>query len=214
LAEKNAKFLSSLKRRLRQKFVISAATINAADFGVPQKRLRFFMAGVRRQENSATIAFDFPKGSSTHVTAREAIGHLPDATLFNRNLTPDDISYHPNHWTMQPKSIRFKSPLDKPLRNGRCFIRLEWDKPSRTVAYGHREIHIHPNGHRRLSIYEAMLLQGFPSGYQLVGNLSQQVTQVSNAVPPPLAYALAEKIKADLGFSSTDRIKKLEYANG
>jgi adenine-specific DNA glycosylase len=77
---------------------------------------------------------------------------------------------------------------------GRSFHRLSWNKPSRTVAYGHREIHVHPNGRRRLSILEAMLLQGFPQRYKLAGNLSQQVTQVSNAVPPPLARSIARSI--------------------
>jgi DNA (cytosine-5)-methyltransferase 1 len=69
---------------------------------------------------------------------------------------------------------------------------LEWGKPSWTVAYGHREVHIHPSGKRRLSIYEAMLLQGFRSDYVLNGNLSDQIRLVSDAVPPPLAAALAE----------------------
>ena len=80
-------------------------------------------------------------------------------------------------------------------RAGRSFRRLEWDKPSPTVAYGHREIHVHPDGRRRLSIFEAMRLQGFPTDFVLEGTFSSQVEQVSNAVPPPLAEALATAIK-------------------
>jgi len=41
----------------------------------------------------------------------------------------------------------------------------------------------------RLSIFEAMRLQGFPDSFVLEGNLSEQVEQISNAVPPPLAKA-------------------------
>ncbi|MGY6273869.1 DNA cytosine methyltransferase [Achromobacter denitrificans] len=196
LAEKNADFLASLKRRLNQKFIVNTATINAADFGVPQKRVRFFMAGIRREENARI--FDFPKGAATHVTVKQAIGNLPEATLFERTLTPAEIGHHPNHWTMRPKSARFSVPQVSTRRPGRCFVKLDWDKPSRTVAYGHREIHVHPNGHRRLSIYEAMLLQGFPKEYRLMGTLSQQVTQVSNAVPPPVATALATQLISHL----------------
>jgi DNA (cytosine-5)-methyltransferase 1 len=40
-----------------------------------------------------------------------------------------------------------------------------------------------------------MLLQGFPHDFVLEGTLSSQVEQVSNAVPPPLAQALATAIK-------------------
>ena len=95
---------------------------------------------------------------------------------------------------MQPRSVRFREEY-KPVVGARSFIKLGWDKPSRTVAYGHREIHIHPNGHRRLSIYEAMRLQGFPLEYQLTGTLSEQVTQISNAVPPPVAESIAKSLR-------------------
>jgi DNA (cytosine-5)-methyltransferase 1 len=57
---------------------------------------------------------------------------------------------------------------------------------------------VHPSGRRRLSVYEALLLQGFPPEYQLLGSLSAQISQVSEAVPPPMAKAIAKSIKADL----------------
>jgi A/G-specific adenine glycosylase len=56
-------------------------------------------------------------------------------------------------------------------------------------------MHVHPTGTRRVSVFEGMRLQGFPADYKLVGNFSQQVDQVSNAVPPPLARAVARAIK-------------------
>jgi DNA (cytosine-5)-methyltransferase 1 len=43
-----------------------------------------------------------------------------------------------------------------------------------------------------------MLLQGFPEAFVLDGNLSEQVEQVSNAVPPPLARSVATAIKRSL----------------
>jgi DNA (cytosine-5)-methyltransferase 1 len=191
LAKKNEKFLNSLKRKLSEKFSISTRVLNAADYGVPQTRERVFIVGVRKVPNKR-IKFHFPPPvETTRGTVRSAISHLPEPIFFCRSLKPDDIPEHPNHWTMQPKSRRFSESL---VSSGRSLIRLHWDKPSRTVAYGHREIHVHPSGLRRLSIYEAMLLQGFPSTYKLKGNLSQQVTQVSNAVPPPVAKAIAEQL--------------------
>jgi DNA (cytosine-5)-methyltransferase 1 len=39
-----------------------------------------------------------------------------------------------------------------------------------------------------------MLLQSFPDNFVLEGNLSEQVYQVSNAVPPPLALSVASAI--------------------
>ena len=82
---------------------------------------------------------------------------------------------------------------------GRSFRTLYWDRPSWTVAYGHREVHVHPHGHRRLSIYEAMLLQSFDHGYKLTGNISNQARLISEAVPPRLAWYIATRIRQILG---------------
>jgi DNA (cytosine-5)-methyltransferase 1 len=95
---------------------------------------------------------------------------------------------------MKPRSSRFSTPASR-WKQTRSFKRTFWSKPSPTIAFGHREIHIHPSCKRRLSIYEAMLLQGFSRRYVLEGNLSEQVEQVSNAVPPPLARSIAASIK-------------------
>jgi DNA (cytosine-5)-methyltransferase 1 len=195
LSEKNAEVLAELKTTLSQKFDVFSTCLNAQHYGVPQSRERFFMVGLRKRENT-TRNYEFPTPTTpTPLTVRHAIGELPEATYFQRALRPADIAHHPNHWTMRPLSRRFGPDL---VTNGRSLIRLAWDKPSRTVAYGHREIHVHPSGLRRLSIYEAMLLQGFPSTYTLSGTLSGQVTQVSNAVPPPLARAIADSIRTIL----------------
>jgi DNA (cytosine-5)-methyltransferase 1 len=192
LAEKNSAILRSLKRKLAEKFKISLKVLNAADFGVAQTRERLFMVGLRRGDEKSAPQFAFPIPiPKARLTVRETIGHLPEPVFFDRSLTSADIPHHPNHWTMRPRSPRFSPDL---VSSGRSLIRLDWDKPSRTVAYGHREIHVHPTGLRRLSIHEAMLLQGFPSTYHLRGNLSQQVTQVSNAVPPPVAKAIATQL--------------------
>lgn len=188
LSSKNSSVLDSLKATLSQEFHVFSKLLNAKDYGVPQSRERFFMIGLRKNGKSSKREFDFPKPTTQDpLTVRQAIGHLPAATFFQRDLTPENIEHHPNHWTMRPRSKRFGPDL---VTNGRSLIRLDWEKPSRTVAYGHREIHVHPSGLRRLTIYEAMLLQGFPENYKLSGTLSNQVTQVSNAVPPPLAKIL------------------------
>lgn len=199
-AEKNKEFLASLKRRLTQQFWLSCETLNAADFGVPQTRVRFFMAGVRRHIGFGK--FTFPVASEKHRSVHDTISDLPEPIYFQRGLSADEIPNHPNHWTMRPKSERFH--MQQVRAGGRSFIQLDWHKPSRTVAYGHREIHVHPRGHRRLSIYEAMLLQSFPPSYQILGNLSEQVTQISNAVPPPVSRALAMALKAQLNLTARD----------
>lgn len=161
----------------------------ALDFGVPQNRRRVIISAFRSP--LAAKAFAPRILPRKNLDARSAIGDLPAPAYFDRSLKPEDIPHHPNHWTMRPVSKRFDNP-DSAMKSSRSFRRLAWDKPSPTVAYGHREIHIHPEGRRRLSIYEAMKFQGFPHEFVLEGPLSAQVEQISNAVPPPLAHALAD----------------------
>lgn len=166
---------------------------SALDYGVPQARKRIIISGFR--DEAIARGFMPKKVAEKSLTVRSAIGGLPEPAFYARGLDKSTIPFHENHWTMKPVSKRFSRPAGEG-RAGRSFRRLEWDKPSPTVAYGHREIHVHPDGRRRLSIFEAMRLQGFPDDFVLEGTLSSQVEQVSNAVPPPLAEALATAIDA------------------
>ena len=128
-------------------FRVFARELDAAAFGLPQTRKRVFLVGVNA-ERFPNFQFQFPVGGRyRRRTVRDAIGHLPQPTLFSRTLDPDDVPFHRNHWTMQPKSARF---ADRRFNRWRSFRRLEWSKPSPTVAYGNREIHVHPSGTRRL----------------------------------------------------------------
>lgn len=173
-------------------FDVTEKELCALDYGVPQDRRRIVLSAMRKKQGYGVVR---PEKRDGPKTVREVIEKLATPKFFDRTLKPTDIPVHANHWTMQPKSPRFSNP-DGNYPDGRSFKRLVWDKASPTVAFGHREIHIHPSGTRRLSIYEAMLLQGFPEDFVLEGNLSQQVEQVSNAVPPPLGRSIAAAVKA------------------
>jgi DNA (cytosine-5)-methyltransferase 1 len=166
--------------------------LDASGFGVPQTRRRLFIVGI----NSAkfpSISFVFPTHTTlSPLTVRATLGKIPPPTFFRKNLDRRKIPVHPNHWAMNPRSTKFSTGQGF---NGRSFRKLEWNKPSWTVAYGNREVHVHPNGTRRLSVFEAMLLQGFPRTYELRGTLSDQFSQVSDAVPPPLAAAIAKAVR-------------------
>ena len=168
-------------------FDVTEKELCAVDYGVPQFRRRIVLSGLRSGQGYSRVKLRKRNGIST---VREAIGDIVEPVFFKRGLLPESFPLHPNHWTMQPKSHRFSNP-DGNFSDGRSFKRLRWDSASPTIAFGHREIHVHPSGHRRLSIYEAMILQGFPKSFILVGNLSEQAEQVSNAVPPLLGRSIA-----------------------
>lgn len=191
-------------------FSLNRAVLLATDFATPQIRERLFIVGFNSELYGDAKWSPPPKiatADGQRPDVRGAIGHLPDATHFERGITPDRIPFHVNHWCMKPISPKFTTP--GALRPGdgsnRSFKTLAWSRPSPTVAYGHREVHIHPSCNRRLSVYEAMLLQGFPSRYELIGSLSSQIVQISEAVPPPVAKAVAQSVRAQIAILDTAR---------
>jgi len=190
------KYVSLVQGLKNLKLDVTEKELCALDFGVPQKRNRIIVSALRSGQGYKQV---IPEKQSGPTTVKQVIGDLPHPVFFERNLKSTDIPNHPNHWTMRPKSPKFDQIIGDSNKT-RSFRKLKWDKASPTIAFGNREIHIHPEGKRRLSIYEAMLLQGFPKTFELKGNLSQQVQQISNAVPPPLAKSLAAAVTKSMHF--------------
>jgi DNA (cytosine-5)-methyltransferase 1 len=193
-SKKYSSVFNSLTKALTDAgFNLFIEELNAKYFGVAQSRKRLFIVGINKVLYP-TISFQFPKGDENLVsTVRDVIGNLPEPVYYSRDLSPSGIPFHQNHWTMNPKSKKFKNSNNS--QNGRSFRKLEWDKPSSTIAFGHREINVHPDGHRRLSIFEAMRIQGLPASFKILGNFTQQVSQVSDTLPPHVASAIGKSIR-------------------
>ena len=76
--------------------------------------------------------------------------------------------------------------------------RLKPEQPSYTIStYYNRPgngTHIHPTEDRTLTSREAARLQSFPDSYQFLGSEGAVRTQIGNAVPPLLAYAIGKEL--------------------
>jgi DNA (cytosine-5)-methyltransferase 1 len=185
-------------------FNVWQKVVDAGKFGIPQHRTRLIVVGLNRQR-FPNSHLELPEGDRHPLSTRAVLEGLPEPTYFKKGLETSKIPYHPNHVAMVPRSPKFSNgKLEPGDCRGRSFRVLSWDAPSYTVAYGHREVHIHPALHRRLSVFEAMLLQGFPFWYELKGTLSQQIQLVSDAVPPPLGEGIAKVVYEAIGYASRD----------
>ncbi len=157
--------------------------INAAYYGVPQKRMRWIVVGTRGEK---PILLPKPSDKAT-----------PCGSVFTRQT--EGVS---NHITREhtAESIRRYMQLEYGGRDklGRV-DRLDPRFPSKTVIAGGTKgggrSHLHPFSPRTLSVRECARLQTFPDSYVFTGANARQFTQVGNAVPPLLAYKLALAIK-------------------
>lgn len=157
---------------------------NAADYGVPQRRERVIIVGVRLD-----IRYEFKFPEATHsrngsggcckwIGVAEALSEFPD---------PDTDNDVPNH-----AYSRYKLNF-----NGYIGHRpLDPTAPAPTVTArgddrGGVVILPHPNGLRRMTGRELATIQGFPTDYVFEGPLSSVYRQIGNAVPPILARAIA-----------------------
>ncbi len=80
--------------------------------------------------------------------------------------------------------------------------RLRWERPSVTIRTEffrpEKGRFLHPDENRPLTHYEAALLQGFPDDFMWCGSKASIARQIGNAVPVPLASAVAKHIAAHM----------------
>lgn len=74
-------------------------------------------------------------------------------------------------------------------------MRLSGEKLSPTLVPGHSNFPVHPTEHRSITVREAAIITGFPIDYKFIGSHTKRCEHVGNAVPPPLAKAIAESCK-------------------
>ena len=167
-------------------YTIKHKVLNAADFGVPQKRERVIIVGVR---NDINFKLEYPepthcecvnlfKNKKQWISIGEALKDIPE---------PEEIHDLSNHVYSKFK-LKFNGYIGNRV--------IDPNKPAPTVtARGDEKggvvvLH-HPKNHRRMSARELALAQSFPIDFTFEGNNSSVYRQIGNAVPPLLAFAIA-----------------------
>jgi DNA (cytosine-5)-methyltransferase 1 len=181
---------------LSARYSITMLTLKAPDFGVPQTRRRVFFVGFARKRDAQRfvepapthhwpgyVDADLMPGTRRCLGVREALG-LPDIGFDALAPTIRSTLTGPRHTTSILNSVAAQ----------RTFERLQiWPNgvaPTREDA----RAFVARNGHFRLSVPDVALIQGFPEDWPFVGATYMKLGQIGNAVPPPLAYAVASAV--------------------
>lgn len=193
-------------------YALSWKAVNAADYGVPQLRTRFFLVGHRDGK-----VFEFPppthgpeEGSQSlvgrsdlapYTTAWDAIGHLEQAT------GGEDLRVRGKWADLLPSIPEGENYLWHTSRKGglplfgwrtrywNFLLKLAKNKPSWTIqAQPGPAVGPFHWKNRLLSTREMACLQTFPEEVHFVGARRSVQRQIGNAVPCLLAEVLARAI--------------------
>jgi DNA (cytosine-5)-methyltransferase 1 len=190
--------------------------MNAADYGVPQRRERCIMVAARSHERIK--AFYDAIMPRPNMTVRHAIGKLKQLCSGERD--PDDsLHFARNHQPVVLRRLQY-IPLDGGSRSslplelelachkGRkndfpdVYGRMHWDDVAPTLTTGCTDVtkgrFVHPRDNRAITLREAALLQSFPSRYRFFGSSSQIARQIGNAVPVDMIRSLVPALKNSL----------------
>ncbi len=186
--------------------------LNAANYGVPQKRERVVFIGTRYD---VPIIFPEPTHSRDGqltlngrlrpwLTVREAIDDLKDRKEdrdFNHVIT--------NHDTEFLQKLK-NTPIGESVFGGYsdAFFRNSPEEPARTVKENHGGVLVHYEKNRVMTPRELARLQSFPDDFVFLGSKSTILKQIGNAVPPGLGEAVGNAVRKIL-----DRIERLESKN-
>ena len=191
------------KRFLSLGYDVQIKVLNAADFGVPQKRQRVIVIGgldgypvkfpeetYKEKSNGKNLEL-FKSNLLDWVTVKQAIDDLknkPENIPFNHifNKCGKDFQRKIN-----------KTPIGRTVYGGfsDAYFRCPPNEPSRTVKENHGGVFIHYEKNRFMTPRELARLQSFDDKFIFEGSKSQILVQIGNAVPPKLGYNIANTLK-------------------
>lgn len=216
---------AAFKRRARDElgFSVEGDVLNAADFGVPQRRRRAIVIGTKygavpwpRETHGGSGAEHDLEDWVTFRQAVDGLPRVPDGSDWHRPRNPRSFSIRRykavprdggNRFQMQRNLDRAglghlvpRCWREKPKGTTDVFGRLWWDRPAYTIRTEffkpEKGRYLHPSAHRPITVREAARCMSFPDDFILPEHqtMTSVARQVGNAVPPLLARRIAEEL--------------------
>ena len=189
-ANNGAAFPLIIKEFEKCGYRIDFKLLNAATFGVPQKRERVFIIGFREDWK---IKIDFPKT----IFATEEF--IPLSKIIFNN---DQI--HQKYY-FSKKAIDGLHKSNKSMNKGRG---QDINKPCNTVGAHLAKVSLNSTdpvlkmtkAYRRFLPREVARIQSFPDTFNLIGTDSEIYKALGNAIPPVLMWHVVQNIINIIGF--------------
>lgn len=210
-----------MRRSIKQGYEAAFYLLNAKDFGVPQSRERVFFIGIKK---GTGIKFDhrrFDKYKRTPPSVRSILTEIgPAGTDYNPLTCKARITIAERPvMRKSPYAGMLFNGLGRPLKTDGVSCTLpasmggnktpvvdeahvfngnpswvEWYHDHLLKGGASLPMDAAPSSLRRVTLREAAALQTFPRDYKFSGPTSSQYTQIGNAVPCELAYAVAAAV--------------------
>ena len=196
-------------------YVVGSPTrLDAAEFGVPQRRARCIMLASKGKPPPPLPERNWTRAGET---VRTAIGDLK--TLQSGQADPDDVMHFARihrpiaELRLQhiPKDGGSRNSLPSDLQlechknhsgHPDVYGRMRWDAVAPTLTTGCTDLtrgrYAHPRDDRALTLREAARLQTFPDDYKFAGSSKDIASQIGNAVPMRLVTQLAPTLRLAL----------------
>lgn len=196
-------------------YIVRTFDVNAANLGVPQRRLRYIVFGVRgHRAGSRLMKLNEVKSIYARTTAGSALKNVASKVKVDDPLNRHRASNAKTLERIRAVPVggnRFDLPDHlvlpchakmKGRSAGGPYGRIILDAPAPTMTTRCTTpscgSFIHPSEDRGITLREAAVLQTFPLNYRFAGGYNSIEKQIGNAVPVKMATTLGEVIRSVL----------------
>lgn len=171
--------------------------INTADYGVPQKRQRVFIVGIRKDLN---VEFEFPKPTHSEDGSRKTKKWTPLKEVID-SLVPENPKYY-----FSEKAVQGMKNAKNNMKRG---LAQDLNGPSLTVTSHLAKVSLNSRDpvllvspkkelYRRFTPLEAARIQSFPDDFKWVGSDADAYRQIGNAIAPVMMWHTAKRLAETL----------------